>query len=344
MNAEETKGSNLLALTLFGFLSMIFAEVFSGSSPLWFLSIWGWIVTLPLYWAHAVLLLNLAIRYQRSSLTPLYLWGVIFGLYESWITKVLWAGYIGETPQFGTFLGFAIGEFMVIGLFWHAVFSFIVPIFVFEIIVYSINSDSSSILSSHIPALLHRRRNSIILYAVMFIGSLFITMGLTHDLLSVSIAILGNGLFILTLIHFTRKRQSVSIKSLILGRKGMSIIIVYLLGLYAITFVFLLPERIATLETMLLTLSFYLVVINLIVLSPKDKIYNEPIQGRVLEFGQLKRAFFVFAFLAVIWVLLGEISLLLGTLSYIGMLLLGPTLFMLAVLKIAKYHLHHDAE
>jgi hypothetical protein len=341
MNEVESKGSSLLALTLFGFLSMIFAEVFSGSSPLWFLSIWGWSVTLPLYWAHAVLLLNLAVRYKRTSLTPLYLWGVIFGLYESWITKVLWAGYIGESPQFGTFLGFAVGEFMVIGLFWHAVFSFIVPIFIFEIIVYSINRDHSAILSSHIPALLQRRRNIAILYLVMFIGSLFITMGLARDLFSISMAILGNGLLLAVLIHFTRKRKSTGIHSLILGRTGMNITGIYLVGLYIITFVYLLPWRRASLETMLLTLSFYLVVFNLIALSPKDRSDTEPVQGSILEFNQVKRAFIVLVVLVVAWSLFGELGLLLGTLSYIGMLILGPAIFVLVVLRIARHRLRH---
>ena len=104
------KGTSIMAVILFGFLSMIFAEAFSGASPLWFLTAWGWFVTLPLYWAHAILLINLALRYERTSLTQLYLWGIIFGLYESWITKVIWAGYMGDVPAFGTFLGFAVPD------------------------------------------------------------------------------------------------------------------------------------------------------------------------------------------------------------------------------------------
>jgi hypothetical protein len=341
MDDTESNGSSLLALTLFGFLSMIFAEVFSGSSPLWFLSVWGWTVTLPLYWAHAVFLLNLAVRYKRTSLRALYLWGVIFGLYESWITKVLWAGYIGESPQIGTFLGFAVGEFMVIGLFWHAVFSFIVPILVFEIIVFSINKDPSTVLSSHFPALLRRRRNIIVLYLVMLIGSLFITMGLAQNLSAISLAILGNGLLLAVLIHFTRKRKSTSIHSLILGKTGMNITIIYLVGLYIITFLFLLPWRRASLETMLLTLSFYLVVINLITLSPRDKESTEPSQDSILNLNQVKKAFLVFVLLAVAWSLFREVGFLLGTLSYIGMLILGPSIFVLVILSIARYHLRH---
>jgi hypothetical protein len=86
---EGKKRANILAIILFGILCMVFGEVFSGASPLWFLRAWDWFVTFPLYWAQALLLINLALRYERTSITQLYLWGIIFGLYESWITKVI---------------------------------------------------------------------------------------------------------------------------------------------------------------------------------------------------------------------------------------------------------------
>ncbi|MHA1615039.1 MAG: hypothetical protein ACTSYJ_09355, partial [Candidatus Thorarchaeota archaeon] len=167
------KGSSLLAIFLFGFLSMIFAEVFSGASPLWFLGIWGWFVTLPLYWAHALLLLNLAMKYERTSLTQLYLWGVIFGLYEGWMTKVIWAGYMGDIPAYGVFLGFAVGEFFVIALFWHALFSFIIPILVFQIIVQATNKgEAGSIHTSHLGVISRRKRNYVLLGIIIVAGSL----------------------------------------------------------------------------------------------------------------------------------------------------------------------------
>jgi len=95
-------------ILLAGTLTMFFAEVCSGASVMWFVTGWAWLLTFWLYLSHFVLLINLALRFKRTSLTSLYLWGVLFGLYESWITKVAWAGYIGGQPILGTVLGFAV--------------------------------------------------------------------------------------------------------------------------------------------------------------------------------------------------------------------------------------------
>ena len=107
-------------------------QVFSGASVLWFINPVSWAFMFPLYLAHLLLFFNLAILFRRTSLSSLYLWGVLFGMYESWITKVTWAGYMGQEPQWGTVLGFAPAEFLIIIFIWHPVMSFIVPLFLFE--------------------------------------------------------------------------------------------------------------------------------------------------------------------------------------------------------------------
>ena len=57
------------------------------------------------------------------------------GFYEAVITKVLWAGYMDATgPGFGTVLGVALVEFLVLVFFWHPIFSFILPILTYEVI------------------------------------------------------------------------------------------------------------------------------------------------------------------------------------------------------------------
>ncbi len=340
MSEEGTKkGSSLLAIVLFGFLSMIFAEMFSGSAPLWFLGAWGWFVALPLYWAHALLLLNLAMKYERTSLTQLYLWGVIFGLYEGWITKVIWAGYMGEVPAFGTFLGFAIGEFLVIALFWHALFSFIIPILVFQIIIQATNKgEAGSIHTSHLRVISSGTRNKIILGIITLAGSLLITMGLNAD----SLAILFAGginfvyIFLLSLIATSWNKRPLDLESLRLGDRGMSIIVVYLIILYAITFLMLLPERIPGIETILLTIAFYIFVIALIFLSPRDNRKTIELPEGILNFGQITWAFIMLIMLAVTWALIPGIALILGTLFYLGMLYLGPILFFLAVVNVLR--------
>ena len=114
---------------------MFFAEVFSGASTLWFISVWGLLVTFPLYLGHTLFLFNLAIRTGRTSLRQLYFFGMLFGLYEALITKVLWYGYPDSAgAMVGYFIGVAWGEFLTLVLFWHPVMSFILPILMYELL------------------------------------------------------------------------------------------------------------------------------------------------------------------------------------------------------------------
>ena len=333
------KGSSLLAIFLFGFLSMIFAEVFSGAFPLWFLGQWGWFVTLPLYWAHAILLLNLAMKYERTSLTQLYLWGVLFGLYEGWITKVIWAGYMGDVPAFGIFLGFAVGEFFVIALFWHALFSFIIPILVFQIIVQATNKGKAgSIHTSHLGVISRRRRNYVLLGIIIVAGSLFMMMGLGADSFSIMVAGITNLAYIVLLSWFVTSWNSkpLDLESLRLGKRGMSITIIYLFALYIFTFFTLFPERIPPLGTILLTIAFYGFVIVLIFVSPKDNRKTIELPEGIIDSGHITWALIIFLMLAVSWITMGSVSLILGTLFYLAMVFLGPVLFFLAVLNVIR--------
>jgi hypothetical protein len=131
-NRLPSRKAAAACLLLAGMLSMLCAEVFSGASVLWIVQPWGWLVTFPLYFAHLIFFFNLALYFRRTSLPALYFWGVLFALYESWITKVAWAGYMNQVAQTQTLFGFAPGEFLIIILFWHPVMSFIVPLLLFE--------------------------------------------------------------------------------------------------------------------------------------------------------------------------------------------------------------------
>ncbi len=333
------KGSSLLAIFLFGFLSMIFAEVFSGASPLWFLGVWGWFVTLPLYWAHALLLLNLAMKYERTSLTQLYLWGVIFGLYEGWMTKVIWAGYMGATPAFGTVLGFAVGEFFVIALFWHALFSFIIPILVFQIIVQATNKgEAGSIHTSHLGVISRRRRNYVLLGIIIVTGSLFLMMGLIADSFSILVAGIINLAYIVLLSWLVTSwnKKPLDLESLRLGKTGLSITIIYLFALYIFTFFTLFPERIPSLGTILLTIAFYGFVIILIFVSPRDTRKTIELPEGIFNYVHIRWVLILCFMLAISWAMMAAVGVILATLFYLGMIFLGPILFFLAVVSVIR--------
>jgi hypothetical protein len=119
----------LFARLLIGLIVFICAEVFSGASlrpGLW--NPWTILVTYWLYFAHFFFFTTLAVRTGRTSLSSLYLWGVLFGLYESWITKVIWSGYAGG-GQFalGCIGPYGFSEISMV-FFYHPVASFIVPL------------------------------------------------------------------------------------------------------------------------------------------------------------------------------------------------------------------------
>jgi hypothetical protein len=260
--------AKLVFILLAGALSMFFAEVLSGSSVLWFINPAAWLLTFWLYLAHTVLFVNLALIFKRASLTSLYLWGVFFGLYEAWITKVTWAGYIGQAPGAGTFLGFAVIEFPLIVFFWHPVMSFILPVLSFEAL-----SGENNFLPGHRQILTKTRRNWLLALFVVIIGASCLSFNAKGSILATDISIIGSVALIGILYWIASKKygRQFSIESLKLGNIGMAILIVYLALLYSLTFFFLVPERMAPPLTILLTLGVYAVIALLLYVNGRDR-------------------------------------------------------------------------
>jgi hypothetical protein len=223
-----------LALLLLGVLSMFFAEVLSGASTLWFLNPWGLLVTMPLYLGHAAFFFNVAARWNRTSLRHLYFLGMMFGLYEALITKVLWHGYPDSTgPMVGTLLGVALGEFITLVLFWHPVMSFILPVLAYEAL-------SGDIIEGHEWLLQRSRKNLVGLMVLILVGAAFQSNGAKFDV-SVSLGSMIGTVLIIGLLN--RLSRGKSLQSLILGKKGMAALILYLIALYGAMTVLLLPDR-----------------------------------------------------------------------------------------------------
>jgi hypothetical protein len=224
--------------------------------------------------SHLLLLINLAMIFKRTSLSQLYLWGVFFGLYESWITKVIWAGYIASTPMWGTFLGFSVFELFVIVFFWHPIMSFIVPILTFEILSGTAREAGGWVFASHLPILFKKKRNWVIFLFIMIMGSAFLTVGSKANFAVADLTILGSLILIFIPYWLASKKFApfFSIRSLKLGRLGLAILVLYMFGLYVWAFFSLLPERIAPLPTILLTVCIYAFIVALLFMSkPADE-------------------------------------------------------------------------
>ncbi|NOZ76264.1 MAG: hypothetical protein GXO65_00995 [Euryarchaeota archaeon] len=127
---EPPKGTRYLAWLILGSLSVFFAEVVSGSDMFPYFTPWGILVVIPLYTLHILVLSCIVFRYGRPRFYTLFLAGTIFGMYEAYITKVLW------DPTWGDALvkvgGVALVESVVLVLWWHPVMAFVIPLFAGE--------------------------------------------------------------------------------------------------------------------------------------------------------------------------------------------------------------------
>lgn len=216
---------------------MLYAELFSGASRLWFLNAWSLLITFPLYMVHVIFFFNLALRTDRTSPVHLYFWGMLFALYESWITQVLWVGYTAGQPILGTVCGIAVGEFLGLVLFWHPVMSFIMPLLIFEVLILSISTDNPEerVLPSHVPLLVQTPRNKKILVFLYILGSISMTVNYQGNIL-LGLVVLAGTYGILYGLYRKARTYQVTIHSLRVGKKGLALVVGYLLLLYTFTF------------------------------------------------------------------------------------------------------------
>lgn len=273
----------IFPILLIGVLSMLFAEVYSGASQAWFIDGWGLLVTYPLYLTHLLFFLWLSLKWKKVSLVQLYFFGVLFALYESWITKVLWAGYIDAAgPGIGTILGLAIPEFPILVFFWHPVMSFIIPILVYEVL-------TRKGLSEHTTVLQKTRWKLILITIGSIVFGSFIAKGNQYSPISANLSLFGTFLLVV-LTYLPSKKYDLRVFEF--GKWGFVAVTIYLLLLYAVTFFFILPEKIPqTILPYLAIICFYGFVFALIIKSPRGQV--ELIELKENTFG--RRDLLIFA-------------------------------------------------
>jgi len=121
--------TKLIFWLLLGFLSVAIAEVSVASAPFAFANPIETVFLTQFYGSHLLLFAWLAFRRGWPSLATLWLGGVLFGLYEFYITKVLWA------PPWGDTIALAhvdVLSLIVLAFFWHPFMAFIFPLAVGE--------------------------------------------------------------------------------------------------------------------------------------------------------------------------------------------------------------------
>jgi hypothetical protein len=116
-----------------GMISVMFVEVPAGSTMFPFFTAWGLLVVIPLYLLHSVFLAGIVFRFGRPAFWPLFAAGMLYGMYEGYITKVLWTSFRPEGP-FLTVAGIAFWETILLVFFLHPMLAFVVPLFFTELL------------------------------------------------------------------------------------------------------------------------------------------------------------------------------------------------------------------
>jgi len=120
----------LLFWLILGCLSTYLAEAVSGAGLYPFLHPWWILVCLPLYGLHLLVLARIVYASGRARFPVLLTAGFLFGMYEAYVTKVVWSPDWG--PAIFSLGGIAVVETAVISFFWHPILAFVIPVVIGE--------------------------------------------------------------------------------------------------------------------------------------------------------------------------------------------------------------------
>jgi hypothetical protein len=126
--SEPTRRQRVGFWLLLGLTSTAFAEVLFPTTAFDPTTIA--LFAVPIYLLHSVVLAGVVYGADRVSYPALYLAGVLLGLYESYVTKVVWAP-VGDRP-FVVVGGVHTFETAGLVLFWHPIVAFVLPVTVVE--------------------------------------------------------------------------------------------------------------------------------------------------------------------------------------------------------------------
>jgi len=219
---------------------------------------WTLIVTYWLYFGHFFFLTTLAVRTGRTSLSALYLWGVLFGLYETWITKVVWAGYEGDGKfAMGAIGPYGFSEISMVFIF-HPVMSFILPLAVACVLFPALRALFPDV--TWITGKTRRARVVQVYLVASFVPIVAFNGGNPVNILLNVIFALAIAMVLMRLARPALKWAKGS-SIVVFDRWGFRVLCLYLVLLYGVTYAFLLPGALPSIPIQLLTFVAYGAVI-----------------------------------------------------------------------------------
>jgi len=216
---------------ILGALSIFFAEVVSGSTMFPF-DPWSLIVTFPLYTLHLLILGYIVFNYGKPTLYTLFAAGALFGMYEAYITKVLWDPTWGEAML--TVGGIAVAETIMLVLFWHCFMAFIIPLLVGE----NILTCSREIINespNRIKQIFKGRKKSYVLFVVFILLCGIFQSANSHSPKHSLLSGFSTTAVLMLLIYLWRnktKGKEYDIKTLLPNKKELRVLVTLLLLQY----------------------------------------------------------------------------------------------------------------
>ncbi len=211
---------------ILGSFSVYFAEVVSGSDTLPFFKPLSWAMVFPLYALHILVLWYAVFTYGVGRLYALFPAGALFGLYEAYITKVIWSPPWNATPyRLG---GVAVVETLLLVLFWHAFMAFILPLFLAETALTS-SREVVNGLPGWVKKALMSEAVPRLAYAFPVVAGLFQSIGTPTPIDSFASGAL-NSVFLIVLVVIWRRKggERYRLRDLLPGPRGFRTMLVLL--------------------------------------------------------------------------------------------------------------------
>lgn len=227
---------------ILGMSSVFFAEVTVGSQPFPFFDPFAILVAVPLYTLHILVLATIVVRGRKVTLSSLFVAGILFGLYEAYITKVIWDPYW----EFGTtvyFAEIAVAQTVILILWYHNFFAFIIPLAVGE----ALCTNSSKVFSA-LPARVRRMfqvekmPRTLLALGIVF-GMFQAASGLGPSVSPLSVGASGLLLFAVYQAYRMTGGARHSIDALLPSERQFRVLLALLVLFYAIMTPALLPEN-----------------------------------------------------------------------------------------------------
>ncbi len=241
MDQQPSRSTKLFSWLILGSLSVFFAEVVSGSDMFPYFNSWGIVAIMPLYTLHILVLAYVVFNIGKPCFYTLFLAGTIFGMYEAYITKVLWSPSWGD-PLF-LLGGVAAVESVVLVLFWHPLWAFIIPLFAGENLLSSSNEIVNG-LPARLKRLLGGKKAYLLLPLFAFVAGMLQSGNSPspgHSLLS-GFSTLGFIILLVIVWRIKTKGNEYSLRQLLPSQKEFHVLFTLLIALYLVMGIFLRPE------------------------------------------------------------------------------------------------------